>query len=1355
MRATTETDTFRGTARFAIVRRLGAGGMGVVYEAEDRQRGSRVALKTLPGLDPQALYLFKREFRSLADVVHPNLVSLHELFSEGDQWFFTMELVEGRNFHDHVRAARPRPTADLGTSPAHGSFGLMSLTGDTDRTGTGSAPAEPTEALSPTTGAVARPPRGASTWRFAPGEPGAPRDVPMPSTERVRPDPEAVTIARGADDSASAETGPHEPVAFVLAENRPPAIDQEDGEAPRPLVADLDRLRDALGQLVEGVLALHAAGKLHRDIKPSNVLVQPDGRVVLLDFGLVAEVEAPTLDVADEQTVAGTVSFMAPEQAAGRPLTPACDWYSVGVMLYLALTGRLPHGGAPREILKRKQATDPAPPSRLVAGVPADLDALCLALLARDPDARPSGPEIRARLRGGPAPPADARVPEPGPAAERAPFVGRERHLAALGDAFEVARGGRPAAVYVHGRSGVGKTVLIGHFLDGLAARERVVVLHGRCYERESVPYKALDSLIDALSRYLRVQAPEVVASLLPRDVSALARLFPVLRRVAAVAGAPRAAAELPDRQELRRRGSAALRELLGRLAGRAPLILSIDDLQWGDLDSAALLADLMRPPGPPPLLLLGAYRSEYAETSPCLRALRATLGQAGEAVETRTLEVEPLTPGESRALALALLGGDGASARARAELIARESGGSPYFVRELACSGASAPDGRGGPAPALDEVLWRRVGGLPGPSRRLLEVLAVSGRPLRQVDAYRAAGLEAGDTPALAALCVGHLARSGGPNDDDEVETYHDRIRETIVARLPEPDRRDLHRRLAGALEGAGVADPETLALHHQGAGDPARAGHYYRLAADQAAEALAFDRAATLYRRAIELQGLGAAEALGLQTRLADALANAGRCAEAARAYLRAAEGAGGLERVELERRAAYQFCVGGHLDEGREVLKKVLDRLGMRLPASQWRALLKLLTNRAALRVRGLDYRERPASEVPAWELARVDATWSVATGLGTKNIIVAPAFGSYNLRLALAAGEPHRIARALAWEAGQVSNDGEPVRPRVELLLGRAREIAGRLDDPYLHGLVAMAGGIADFTGGRWRSGRDRLDRADALLRERCTGVTWEIGHANSFLLWCVSYLGDFPEMARRSRALLSEALDKGDLFTAVNLGNYMIPLCRLAGDEAGEALASIEGAMDSWSRGEYDLQRMLSMMGATYVDLYLGQPSRAYRRIREQWPTLRRSHFLRAQLIRVVVPELRARAALGVAAAGREAGDALRDAEAWAARLIRERLPYADGMGRLILGGAAAIRGDRDGAAARLEEAARVLDSADMAVFAAVARRRLGGLLGGERGRALADEADARLRALDVADPARLAFAYAPWGASGP
>ncbi len=157
--------------------------------------------------------------------------------------------------------------------------------------------------------------------------------------------------------------------------------------AARP--ADKVRLRAALLQLAQGVLAIHRAKKLHRDLKPSNVLCTESGRVVILDFGLVA---AP--GPRRERRVVGTPAYMSPEQAQGLPLGPASDWYAVGVMLYEALTGELPIGGDLRDIMLGKQALDAPDPRTRAEGVPADLAELCLGLLARDPRSRPTGAAV-------------------------------------------------------------------------------------------------------------------------------------------------------------------------------------------------------------------------------------------------------------------------------------------------------------------------------------------------------------------------------------------------------------------------------------------------------------------------------------------------------------------------------------------------------------------------------------------------------------------------------------------------------------------------------------------------------------------------------------------------------------------------------------------------------------------------------------------------------------------------------------------------------------------------------------------------------------------------------------------------
>src|SRR5512145_394277 len=93
---------------FEILNELGRGGMGIVYRAFDLSRNEIVALKTIRGLDAAAIAHLKQEFRTLTGVIHPNLVTLHELISSGEEWFFTMELVEGCDFFTYVCSASDR-----------------------------------------------------------------------------------------------------------------------------------------------------------------------------------------------------------------------------------------------------------------------------------------------------------------------------------------------------------------------------------------------------------------------------------------------------------------------------------------------------------------------------------------------------------------------------------------------------------------------------------------------------------------------------------------------------------------------------------------------------------------------------------------------------------------------------------------------------------------------------------------------------------------------------------------------------------------------------------------------------------------------------------------------------------------------------------------------------------------------------------------------------------------------------------------------------------------------------------------------------------------------------------------------
>src|SRR5690606_20664940 len=171
-------------------------------------------------------------------------------------------------------------------------------------------------------------------------------------------------------------------------------------------------------------------------------------------------------------------------------------------------------------------------------------------------------------------------------------FVGRERELAILEASLATVQRERKAVtVFVRGASGLGKTTLVARLFARASEQTGALVLRGRCFERESVPFKGVDAVVDALSAHLRRLPGGEAGELAPRRVEALVKIFPVLDGIWPVAsGDP-----VPDDpQRLWQLVVASLRELLSRIAGRRPLIIHIEDFQWADVDGVKLLTELM-----------------------------------------------------------------------------------------------------------------------------------------------------------------------------------------------------------------------------------------------------------------------------------------------------------------------------------------------------------------------------------------------------------------------------------------------------------------------------------------------------------------------------------------------------------------------------------------------------------------------------------------------------------------------------------------------------------------------------------------------------------------------------------------
>lgn len=748
---------------YELLRELGRGGMGVVYGARNTKTGNQVALKTLPtGHDGQEvnaerLHRFRREFRSLSEINHPNLVGMQTLEVDGSQWFFTMDLIHGEHFLSYVRP---------------------------------------------------------------------------------------------------------------------------EGKLNEP------RLRQTLAQLVGGIIALHQRRIVHRDLKPSNVMVDNDGAVKILDFGLVAELQQAGDQTASLRSAqfAGTPRYAAPEQMFGQR-SEASDWYAVGVMLYEALTDDPPFKGNHVEVLKQKQNDDPPLLTGRADLAPelADLADLADRLLRRDPAQRPPVAEIAERLglnldtRAGHGS-TDSADEEFAPSlVEEQILIGRDEQLAQLHQAKdELLRTRQPQVVMISGLSGEGKSALAEKFLHPLRMGSEMLVLSGRCYDRESVPFKAIDCLIDSLVSFLRGRKVEHLAALLPDDIAMLAHIFPLLRRVPAVADRCGTGSPTVDSKQIRYRAFAALRDLLQNIGHSTPVVLFVDDLQWGDADSAEAMVGLLEPPDAPAVMLLGSYRRDEAADSPFLKAWQKSLAEKSNSATQRIVEVHPLTPEQCLTLVAMRVGIDPGTLKERAEDLFADTQGNPYFLEQL-IEGFDAATGSFRAIP-LHEIVATKLKRLPADASQLLDVISVAGKAVSLSEASQVAGHDRAAFETVTHMRSERLVRLVGSGDQQLVDTYHDKIRETTLGQMASDERSAMHVKFAESIQSSQAIDQNAveaflaqsfarpavppfstariydLAYHYHLASDP-RAAAYQLLAGELAFQTYASDEAIQFLSRAVSL--------------------------------------------------------------------------------------------------------------------------------------------------------------------------------------------------------------------------------------------------------------------------------------------------------------------------------------------------------------------------------------------------------------------------------------------------------------------------------------------------------------------
>jgi tetratricopeptide (TPR) repeat protein len=736
----------------------------------------------------------------------------------------------------------------------------------------------------------------------------------------------------------------------------------------------------AIGRQVCAALAhAHAQGIVHRDLKPENILVTRTGQAKLTDFGLAHSISSR---LTEEGSLLGTVFYMAPEVAMGQAIDGRADLYALGVMLYEMTAGRLPFAGQdPLQVISQHLHAPIVPPSTYRHEIPPGLDGLIVRLLAKSPEDRyPEATEVEqalmwiAQAEEAPAVQEEAGRAAPLEKLGRGRLIGRGEEVVRLRDAWTaVARRASPAhLILVSGEPGVGKTRLASEVMV-YARLSGATVLQGGSYEYEATtPFMPFN---EALRAWIHAQSDDTLREVLGRLAPELSKLAPEIdRRIGPLAPNP----PLPSNEE-RLRLFDSVMQFFSFLAEQRGLLLFLDDLQWADQGSLALLHYLLRGLRGERFLIVGAYReSDLARTHPLAAAL-------ADWNRERLLVRIPLGRLDVREVGrmLATLLGQEEVSEELAQVIFDETEGNPYFVEEtvkalIEQGQIYRQDGHWALQPAGDlqipqsvkEAVGRRLDRQSASCGEVLHVAAVLGRRFEFGELSTAAALTEDEIlDALDEACAAQLL---APEGQDAFTFTHDKIREVLYEELNPIRRRRIHQRVVEGLESlAGSLTPasaEELAHHALEAGDLPRGLRYALQAAEQAERVHAYDEAVSYYAQARECSEAlpGRPQSSRILRRVGDLQHRRGLFLEAFEAFSRALE-----QESDPGERAVLKSLIGGTYvvrgeGQGLRYVQEALDELN---PVTQANEVARAHSNLG----RYFHYHGQPAQAIEELEKA----------------------------------------------------------------------------------------------------------------------------------------------------------------------------------------------------------------------------------------------------------------------------------------------------------------------------------------------------------------------------------------------
>jgi len=745
-------ESFQG-GRYKVTRKLGEGGRGIVFKAEDTKLGRTVAIKVIKGegLDQESFARFEQEAKATAGLSNPNIVAIYDIGQEDESHYLILEFVDGPNLSGLIRS-----------------------------------------------------------------EPGARCDA-------------ATTLRIGS-------------------------------------------------QVCQALEYAHSRGILHRDIKPENIMITSAGLPKLMDFGLARALGGPNLT--QRGVIVGTPTYLPPEQALGKRSDTRSDLYSLGCVLYEMVTGKPPFRGDEAVKVIFSHINDlPMMPRKLAPEIPAALEQIILKLLAKDPDQRyQSASDLFQALKSvreeAEARPAPVGVPTEEKAAERMPtpeprwaqaLVDREQEMRILRARLDAALRGEGSLVFITGEAGIGKTRL-AHELRSYARLRGAQCLMGKGGEREgAVPYQPWS---DIVKEYARWAPPLLVFKAVGTFATELAKLVPELgEKLGTIPSSGPAPSAQPHIRLYE-----AVTQFFVNISKEVPLVLFLDDLQWVDHASMALLHHMARAVAAEHLLIVGAYRDQELEDQ---HSLSRSVAEINRERLSYALSPKRLTFDHVLQMIKQTFGEHVPSELP--DLVYDKTEGNPFFVEEMLRSlveeGALYPVEKGWGVKDLSDVhvprgikdvLAKRLESVDEEARHVMSAAAVIGREFSFPVLREVTGLDENRLIDMIDKCLQARLVVARHILGEEVYAFADtQLRDVLYEDISPVRRRRQHMKVGEAMEkgyAKNIDDHvEALAYHFLEGNDLSKAVDYAQKAGDKAARLFAWDQARRYYETALKLMEKG----------------------------------------------------------------------------------------------------------------------------------------------------------------------------------------------------------------------------------------------------------------------------------------------------------------------------------------------------------------------------------------------------------------------------------------------------------------------------------------------------------------